>query len=90
MRCYGRRDRGAGRGAGETSCPMWLRRSPFGDAGGDGGYAAPSHQSRASRTAVGKIAHHQGGSASIPRYQARNVMIATATVRFDRVLSHRG
>ena len=68
---------------------MRLRRGA-GRGGGGAGYAFTIHQARASRTVVGKIAHHQGGSAMIPRSHAQNVMIANATVRFSRVLSHRG
>ena len=67
---------------------MRLRRSCLGGVTGGTLVARPSHQSRASVTAVGMSAHHQGISvgASI---QPRRVRRMDATARFSRSLSHR-
>ena len=66
---------------------MRLRRSCFRGRGGTL-VAHASHQSRASVTAVGMSAHHQGISvgASI---QPRRVTRVDATIRSPRSLSHR-
>ena len=67
---------------------MRLRRSCLGGVMGGTPVARASHQSRASVTAVGMSAHHQGISvgASI---QPRRVRRMDATARFSRSLSHR-
>ena len=89
MTCYGRQRVRGGRGDDDTSWPMWLRRGRSSGRGGTLGHmASASHQSRASVTAVGMSAHHQGISVGA-NTQARIVMRMDATIRFPRVLSQR-